>query len=416
MVAEYVDNDVSASGGKPRPQYRRLLTDVKAGHITAVVAWAADRLTRRPIEVEQLIEILECHRVPLATVSGEVDLSTPYGRAVARIFGAIARQEVEQKGARQARANLQRAQTGAARVTRRPFGYEADGVSVRDVEAAHLQAVAGKVLAGSTLAACAAELNRDGVATSTGAAWRLTTLRRVLMNPRYAGLTTYRGLPVSRAQWPAILTEDQHVALVARLTDPARRTQTGTTTKYLLTGICVCGACGARMFASPTGRKGRYWQVYKCQASAHLTRRMEYVDELVTEAVVARMARADAAKLLGPEAPDLEVLREEAVALRRRLDELSDAFADGLTTVGGHRRAAERVRVRLDAIERERATAAGGSPLEPLIGVEDVRAAWAALSLAGKRAVIETLMTVTIRPAGKGARFKPDQVQLDWRE
>ena len=48
---EYVDNDVSASNGKTRPSYTRMLADIAAGRIGAVVVWDLDRLHRRPIEL-----------------------------------------------------------------------------------------------------------------------------------------------------------------------------------------------------------------------------------------------------------------------------------------------------------------------------------------------------------------------------
>ena len=102
VTEEFIDNDVSASTIKKRPQYGRLLDAVAAGRVDALVTWSADRLSRRPVEIESLIDLVEAHGTALAMVSGDVDLSTPYGKAVARIFGAIARQEVEQKGARQA--------------------------------------------------------------------------------------------------------------------------------------------------------------------------------------------------------------------------------------------------------------------------------------------------------------------------
>ena len=44
----YVDNDQSAFTGKRRPSYERLLADLTAGEIDAVVVWHQDRLTRHP--------------------------------------------------------------------------------------------------------------------------------------------------------------------------------------------------------------------------------------------------------------------------------------------------------------------------------------------------------------------------------
>jgi len=48
----YVDDDVSAWSGKPRPEYERLLTDLEAGSIHGVLVWHVDRLTRHPRELE----------------------------------------------------------------------------------------------------------------------------------------------------------------------------------------------------------------------------------------------------------------------------------------------------------------------------------------------------------------------------
>lgn len=59
---EYVDNDVSASSGKKRPAYQRMLTDIRDGRIGAVVAWDLDPLHRRPIELEAFMDLSDAHR------------------------------------------------------------------------------------------------------------------------------------------------------------------------------------------------------------------------------------------------------------------------------------------------------------------------------------------------------------------
>src|ERR1700756_936078 len=83
-AAEYVDNDTSATNGKSRPSYQRMLTDITAGRIDAVVAWDLDRLHRRPIELEHFMQLADTKRLALATVTGDVDLSTDNGRLFAR--------------------------------------------------------------------------------------------------------------------------------------------------------------------------------------------------------------------------------------------------------------------------------------------------------------------------------------------
>src|SRR5215203_5523253 len=132
---EYVDNDVSAHDGRRRPAYERMLADIEAGHLGAVVVWDLDRLHRRPVELEHFIELADKQRVALATVSGDTDLATDSGRLFARVKGAVARSEGERKSARQKRAAAQAAEMGKPHKGPRPFGYEPDGFTVRADEA-----------------------------------------------------------------------------------------------------------------------------------------------------------------------------------------------------------------------------------------------------------------------------------------
>ena len=93
IVDRYVDNNVSASKTKPRPEYERMLDDVRAGVIDAVIVWDVDRLTRKPAELETFIDLADRHGLSLASVGGEIDLATPQGRLTARIKGSVARHE-----------------------------------------------------------------------------------------------------------------------------------------------------------------------------------------------------------------------------------------------------------------------------------------------------------------------------------
>ena len=64
---EYVDNDRSATNGKVRPAYQRMLADIRDGKVGALVAWDLDRLYSQPRELEDLIDLADEHRLALAT-------------------------------------------------------------------------------------------------------------------------------------------------------------------------------------------------------------------------------------------------------------------------------------------------------------------------------------------------------------
>ena len=58
VAEEYVDNDLSAYSGKARPGYARMVGDIEDGSRDAVLAYHVDRLTRRPLKLEQLVGVL----------------------------------------------------------------------------------------------------------------------------------------------------------------------------------------------------------------------------------------------------------------------------------------------------------------------------------------------------------------------
>jgi site-specific DNA recombinase len=409
------DNDMSASTGKRRPGYERLLDLMLTGQVDAVVVWAVDRLTRRLVDLEQVITVCESTGVRLATVTGDLDLTTDTGRMLARILASVARGEVERKGARQRRANEQRASIGHMGWTRRPFGYDrADGrIVVVKAEAGALQDAAQLVLDGSTLACAVRMLDDRGLTTTAGKPWNVTSLRRALLSPRYAGRVTYNGADVTEGSWPVLLDADTQQRLAEVLRDTRRRVQQGTEAKYLLSGLARCGGCGAVMFATTAVSRGARYFVYRCRG-CYLTRRLDQVDEVVQAVMIARLSRPDAASLLAPSV-DLDALRAEVTDLRDRRDALAALLADGVLSAAAVAEQAGRLTRRLAEIEGRITAALGDSPAAALVNADDVAAAWEGLGVRSRKTAIDTLMTVTILPAGKGQRFDPEHVRIDWR-
>ena len=60
IAEEYIDDDISAySSTKRRPEYRRMLSDIKDGLVNAVVVYDQDRLTRQPAELEEFFVVCD---------------------------------------------------------------------------------------------------------------------------------------------------------------------------------------------------------------------------------------------------------------------------------------------------------------------------------------------------------------------
>src|SRR5690606_11161886 len=109
----------------------------EAGLIKGVVDWSFDRTLRSGRDRLRMLELGKKHGITIALVRGnDLDLSTPAGRLAADILGAVAENEIEVKADRQRRANEQAALQGRWVGGRRPFGYEADGKTIRPEVAA----------------------------------------------------------------------------------------------------------------------------------------------------------------------------------------------------------------------------------------------------------------------------------------
>jgi len=416
---EYIDNDISAFSGKRRPAYEEMLRDVAAGELGAVVAWDLDRLHRRPAELETFIELADKHRLALATVSGDTDLSTDSGRLFARVKGAVARSEGERKSARQKRAAAQAAEMGKPHKGPRPFGYEGDGMTIRDNEAEAIRSAYDSLLAGGTLTRIGRDLTAAGFVTPQGKPFCHNTVRLILDNSRNAGLRSYRGEIVGPAQWPGIVEEDTWSAAHALLSDPRRRTHLGTARRWLLSGLALCGRCDdgttVRVNYRHRDAAGTPIRTYQCRHHAHMSREASFCDWRVSERVIARLSRDDARDLLiDDRRPDMGRLRAEADILRMRLTQLAEAFADGTLSAAQLRAGTERLRGNLADVEAQMAHVDRAPLLADLVTAEDVRKAWDGAGLDRQRAVVSLLYTVTLLPRGRGrAPLSVDSVRME---
>src|SRR5918994_3811324 len=136
VVDRYVDADISAYSGKRRPEYERMLEEIAAGVVEAVVVYHADRLHRHPRELEDFIDLCQRQGTRMATVSGDLDLSTHEGQLMARITGAVARKESDDKSRRIRRKHEELATAGKiSGGGTRPYGFEADRRTIPPHEA-----------------------------------------------------------------------------------------------------------------------------------------------------------------------------------------------------------------------------------------------------------------------------------------
>ena len=409
------DNDQSAYNGT-RPGFERLLTAVKRGQVDAIICWHPDRLYRRMADLQRLVEITD--RVEIRTVNGgDLDLSNATRKMLARIVGSVSEMESEHKAERQRRANVQRAEAGSWWSSQRCFGYTPKG-KINRREATLIRRAAAQVLDGKSLRAIARDWNAAGISSTRGAEWNTSRLKRLLLNPRYAGLRTYHGNITGPGAWKAILDADTHAGLTSVLRDSSRGGAVSYERKYIGSHRYVCGVCGAVMHRTcSTHADGRTFSRYACTAKAHLSRSQPELDAYVEAVVLAALkGEKRVHKILAVKRTEVDVdeLRIRRAALAAQKDELATLFTDGVLDGPGVRRESGKLTAKIAGIDAALAEVARRNPVADLVkhGPETVEKRWAVLSPDLKGKIIDEICTVTVNPSPRGRYFKPECIDI----
>ncbi|MGP5639492.1 recombinase family protein [Brachybacterium tyrofermentans] len=422
----FEDNDTGASARSraARPAYADLLERARAGEFAAILAYSNSRLTRRPREFEDLLDLVRDHGVQIHTVaSGSVDLSTADGQLIARVLANVDAAEADRTGERVQRAFLERARQGKSHGAV-AYGWERDADGNEHIipeQADVIREAAQRVIAGESMRAITKDLLARQVPTPKGGKWNGTILRQLLLRERNAGKRVHRGEVIGPGSWPSILTDAQQLQLTAILRDPSRRTARGTALRFMLSGIMLCGVCGetcrsltGARYTKPDGTEGRRPTAYGC-GSCFKTRRIAHkVDELVEAVVLARLRMPDAPALLAGDPEGARAAREDRDTLRARLDGAADEYAEGRITAAQLSRITAKLTKSIAAAD-ELLTRAGISPELGFMATEDPGEAWERATVEQRRELIDLLMTVTLMPTGAGGGFNPESVKIEWK-
>jgi DNA invertase Pin-like site-specific DNA recombinase len=408
VVASFEDAAVSGAAGigaDQRPGLAALLRLVEAGGIDQVLAESTDRLSRHVADAHLLRERIEFAGARLFTLfDGAV---TPMVGLVKGFMDAQFRTDLA--------ARVRRGQLGTLRDGRLPgslaYGYrqanriDARGNPVRglreiDPERAEIvRRIFADYRAGQSPHAIVRSLNAAGIPGPRGGIWHSTALigsvkhgRGMLRNPLYIGIAEYgRSRTVvdprsrrrlMRANDPATV-EQQSIPALRIIDDEtwqavqrqlaqngAGRPERARRPRHILSGLGVCGVCGAAWVK----RCGNFWGCSRaCYGAACANTR------LINTARYERLVLADLrAGMLAPDvvaeyvreyhrdfarrAVDLDRDRarvDRALAdARRRRERLVQAFAQGGSEFAEIREMLAAARDEADRLERERASLA----------------------------------------------------------
>jgi DNA invertase Pin-like site-specific DNA recombinase len=435
IVARYCDDDRGASrySKAKRPDWDRLLADLRAHNLDMLTTWEASR-AQRDLEVYvELRKICRRHGILWRYDGHTYDLNDDDDAYRTGQDALDAEREAGKTRKRVLRAVRSRAAAGRPH-GKHLYGYRREydtqsGDYVRTV----VDPIAGPVVRemyrrfadGEGITAIATALTRRGVPTPQDApVWRSSTIRNLIANPGHLGQRASKaGHATVEDAWPPLVDETLWRQVQARLNAPERAPRSDSTVKHLLSGIAVCGVCGGKLNynsgrtrktpkAYPTyichdrrcvGRQAGYWSPDPAQVRGLEGQVVEYVVTLWEGDQ--RLGRRD-------DDPRIGEIEREREALRARLDSFRDTAGDPdgpspAAVAVVERRLLPQI-ARLDA---ELAHLRAHTSL-PDIGRTSLRKAWPGLSLGRQRAIIAASVTIRVMPAGQGKRYDPTTVEI----
>jgi site-specific DNA recombinase len=430
----YLDDSTSAYSGVPRESFERMLGDVRAGKLDAVVSWQMDRLLRTVEDASAIVAIAKETGVLVANVGGSIDLGTADGRK--RFFeAAVASQyESDLKSERLKLKHAEIAASGGWQGGQRPFGFDLqpyqDGNRIKyqlvpnPEEAAAIHQAAQDVLQGSSVTSIVNRWAQGNVRRPNGGVFSNWQIKALLTNPRIAGFRKIDGGLVP-ATWDPIITRLEHEELVAIL-GPVRPHGGGTgglpsARTYLLRGFAVCGRCGVPLRAKASEGKRRYVCEPSDGGCGGIKRTAEPLEGYVTRELLLRLPQRlqEATRKVPGAWESLGALMRRRQTEEDRLEGLSDYLADGTLGKAEYLRQKQRVQARLDKLEEEITRLRAQAPRRRLRGAYlwELEAEWARMDLDERRLVVADHITkIDVKAAGHGKRFRPEQVEISWRE
>lgn len=240
----YVDDGYSGSSLN-RPAIQRLISDIKEGCIDTVLIYKLDRLSRRVKDVLELVDLFERHKVTLYSLTENIDLSSPFGRAALKMAATFSELERENIIERTAMGRVAKIKNGFYSCHGKPpFGYDFDPVTksftVNRLEAEIVRDIFERYIGGYSLRKlnnycleryCLAFFNNEMACKS------------IIHRPIYAGYIDFMGELVTAKNIEPIITLNTFLEAKDSVKEHTRQ-HTHDNLPYLLTGLLYCAKCG----------------------------------------------------------------------------------------------------------------------------------------------------------------------------
>lgn len=337
--------DAGFSGASlDRPALQEMIQDIRDKKADIVLVYKLDRLSRSQKDALYLIEdAFLGHGIDFVSMSENFDTSSPFGRAMIGILAVFAQLEREQIKERMSLGKDARAKSGKWRGGGNvPVGYEYENGELikNEYEAFYIERIFNWFTSGVTLKRMEIMLQEQNVTHKYGT-FSVTSLRRILKNPVYAGNILRKG-NIYPGNHEAIVSQETFVKaqeIFKSNTERWASYDSPERTTHLLAGIIFCGKCKARYHAIQYHKNGKHR--YSCYSrDKRITRmirdpncknktwRVSVLDKIILDQIKSLSIDPDALKII-PEAKKEKPLKTQLEKLRSQRSKLMDLYSLG---------------------------------------------------------------------------------------
>lgn len=191
----YQDNGFSGKN-TDRPDFQRMMSDIRANKISKVIVYRLDRISRSILDFSEMMDEFQKHKVDFISATERFDTSSPMGRAMLNICIVFAQLERETIQQRVADAYDSRSRRGFYMGGKIPYGFTKkptviDGIKtsmyeIDPVEASDIKRIFKLYSKPSaTLGDVVREITKDSCVNNRGKNWNTVRISELMRNPVY---------------------------------------------------------------------------------------------------------------------------------------------------------------------------------------------------------------------------------------